>query len=191
MRVLASLPLVLGFLGGCSSLQKSPFVRPDAVLEQRIRQRVEDLRFARGQELLEILRALTNAGEPAYEILLEGLEEDSPAVRAGCALVLGSSGDRRLLPHLETMREDPDPSVRYEVARALVRLGDWSGVPVLVGGMRDPSPVVRGLCHDTLREAAKVDFGFSPAGSPEEREAAVTRWEEWWSRRQQDPFFGR
>ncbi|HET6202292.1 MAG TPA: HEAT repeat domain-containing protein [Planctomycetota bacterium] len=185
--LLLLLPLALA---GCRLGPYSEFVGPDARLEKRIQQKVLALRYARGGELLDTIGWLQRCGEPAYPGLLDALSEGQPSVRAAAALVLGATGDRRLVPYLKPHREDGDLNVRYEVARALARLGDWSSLETLIAGLRDGSPYVRALCHETLCQVTRLDFGYAPLGPDAERAPAVERWESWWERRRSDPFFG-
>ncbi len=182
--------LLLPLLTGCRLLDHSEFVGPDDRLKERIEQKILSLRYARGPELLGTIDWLRRCREPAYPLLIDALAEEQPSVRAAAALVLGATGDRRLVPYLKDHSEDPDARVRYEVARALGRLGDWSSLRTLIAGLRDESGYVRALCHETLNHVTRLDFGYSPLAPEAERGPAVDRWESWWERRRTDPFFG-
>ena len=186
------LPLLLlpVALPACRFGKYHEFVGPDSHLEKRIEQKVLGLRFARGGELIDTVSWLRRCGEAAYPRLLDALSDDQASVRAAAALVLGSSRDRRLVPYLHRHRDDPDASVHYEVARGLAKLGDWSSLETLIAGLKDESPYVRALCHETLCQVTRLDFGFAPPAPETERGPAVGRWESWWERRRMDPFFG-
>ena len=185
-----TLLLILPLLAGCRLFNHPEFTGPDDRLKARIEQKILSLRYARGAELLDAIDWLRRCREPAYPLLIDALSDGQPSVRAASALVLGATGDRRLVPYLRKHAEDEDARVRYEVARALGRLGDWSSLQTLIAGLRDESGYVRALCHETLSHVTRLDFGYSPLAPEAERVVAVARWESWWERRRTDPFFG-
>lgn len=54
-------------------------------------------------------------------------------------------------------------------------------VSVLIRGLRSPDPQARSIFHRNLVEETGMFFGFKPAALPEERMAAIGRWEDWWA----------
>ncbi len=54
-------------------------------------------------------------------------------------------------------------------------------IEALIKGLRSPDPASRSIFSRNLVRETGMFFGFKPADLPEEREAAVRRWEEWWS----------
>jgi HEAT repeat protein len=84
--------------------------------------------FTRGSPGAEARRLLVElAGRfedpAARRLLLAGLEDQSPAVRAEAATALGDGGFREALrPLLERKASDPSPEVRQAAASALRKL---------------------------------------------------------------------
>jgi hypothetical protein len=54
-------------------------------------------------------------------------------------------------------------------------------IDALIKGLRSPDAPSRSLFSRNLIRETGMFFGFKPADLPEEREAAVKRWEEWWA----------
>ena len=59
-------------------------------------------------------------------------------------------------------------------------------MPVLIEGLESEVVFVRGLCAQSLFDATKENHGFDAHASIPERDAAVARWRQWWSKRQGD-----
>jgi HEAT repeat protein len=91
-----------------------------------------------------------------------------------------------VIPALKDHAGDKEESVRLEVARSLVNRGDWSGVPTLIQGLHSDNANVRMLCNDALKDQTMKDFGFPVEGTPDERAAAIAKWEQWWRSAQAD-----
>jgi hypothetical protein len=51
----------------------------------------------------------------------------------------------------------------------------------LIKGLRSPDPAARSIFSRNVVRETGMFFGFKPAALPKERDAAVRRWEEWWS----------
>jgi HEAT repeat protein len=149
----------------------------------RIAAAIERLRTATPEEALEVDRRLAAEGEPAVPALLEALRGPDATSRGHAAYVLGAMKDRRTVPALAEAVADPVPVVRYEAAAALLELKDARGLPVLVDGLEDRDARLRAKCVEVLAEHTGLRLGFEPAGSLEERAAAVRRWRAWLARR--------
>ena len=92
---------------------------------------------------------------------------------------MGASTDRRYIPDLRDMLDDPVPGVRYESASALIALGDKDGFAFLVDGLSDDDIRNRYKCLESLQRATGQDFGFAHDADPDARRAAVARWKTW------------
>lgn len=158
---------------------QSEFLQPSMLMREQIVRRIADLPYLAGTELIDALFWLGQRGETAYEPLIEQLENPTPKMRALAVNVLCLNKDRRVLPYVAPLSEDPDASVRYEAARGMARLGDLSRVDVLVDGLEDDSRYVRALCARFLKEQTREDFGYEPDAPAPERSVAVTRWRDW------------
>lgn len=183
--------LIFGAVFGCSSAKKLPFETPPQVQQLQIERKIAEIPYTRDWERIRTLDWLTRWGEAAFPALIDALGSKDADTRAASANVLGRSQDRRVIPFVAKIADDPDTGVRYEVARSLLRLGDWSRVPVLIHGLRDEREYARALCNDALRQYTKVDFGFAPSAPKDQREEPVRKWENWWNARAKDAFFGK
>lgn len=190
------LTLALALLAACGSTRESvrpahegPWIQPSPDFERRIDKHAGRLPYLQSlEDFTTEIRWFVGAGEPAYEILLELAGSDDPKVAGTAFAALGSSGDARLVLHLE---EIPWPAedrsrLRYERARCHTKLGDWSHVDVLIEGLRDGNLWSRSLCFKALRDATGETFDYHPQEEPEAREEAVARWEKWADRREGD-----
>jgi HEAT repeat protein len=95
---------------------------------------------------LETRDALEQVGEDALPALLEGVTSEIPAVRAGCADVLGRLDyleDERLESALLPLLGDPEAEVRLPTAAALGRVGGIASLEPLKAKLADPEPAVR------------------------------------------------
>jgi HEAT repeat protein len=149
----------------------------------RIAAAIEGWKTASAAEAVEIGRALAAEGEPAVPPLLEALRAPHAPTRGHAAYVLGAMKDRRTVPALSAALSDPVPVVRYEVASALLELRDARGFAVLIDGLEDRDARLRAKCIEVLAERTGQRLGFEPAGSLEERAAAVRRWRAWLAQR--------
>jgi len=186
------------FAGGCSStgdantadlVDGSPWLQPSPLLRQQIDDEAKRLPWTHGFERLEQIRWFASVGEPAYDSLLELVEDPRDDVAAAALAALGATMDRRLVPHIQNLawpdyRKESD--LGLERARTLVRLGDWSEIPVLIDGLRDERLYTRSLCLDALSEATHETLDYDPRSELSERARAVQRWVEWWSSRSSD-----
>jgi HEAT repeat protein len=190
---LAALVLACGALGSCSAAPKkaeseSVWLKPSPTLRQQIEDQLSRLPWTHGVERVEQILWLAGVGEPAFEYLLELAVDPRPDVAACAVAALGATGDSRLVEPLHALDwpESDDKALHYEKARAYLRLGDWSAIDTLVDGLEEESHWARAWCRQALVEATRVDFGFDPAGAPEDRAAAVAKWRDWVASRQRE-----
>jgi HEAT repeat protein len=176
--------LAASLLAGCAS-SSSTGEEVDPATDAQLRARVELMGTLRGVELEENIRML---GEylrgVAVPYLVEAVQSHSdPKVRAGCASALGLTSDGRAVPPLAAAAEgDSDSGVRYTAAYSLLLLRDPRGFTPLFETLRSDDPLRRRVGIDRLRQLTNLDHGFDPAAPPEQREAAVKRWEAWLGR---------
>ena len=69
-------------------------------------------------------------------VLLDALEDSSPAVRESAMHLLGIMGSRAAVPALIPALHDPAPSIRLQAAKALGRTGSPEAVPALLNALR-------------------------------------------------------
>jgi len=180
-RLLPLAVVSLVSLSACVSTTPEDVARPrdDVILRGEIEQRVREIPYMHGVELVANLERLAAIGEPAVPYLIEALDRPESLMRSSVAWTLGVMGDRRNIPALRGLLDDRVPEVRYQAASSLVELGDSSGFPVLVEGLSDADIQSRYKCFEALRDATGNDFGYEHDATPEIRRAAVTRWESW------------
>jgi len=161
----------------------SPWLEPSPVLEAQIRDQLERLPWTHGAERVDQIRWLSNVGEAAYELLLPVCLDPRPDVAGSALAALGATGDSRLVEALHALDwpkdEKLDRGLLLERARTYVRLGDWSQLQVLVDGLQDDELWTRSWCAQALYEVTKQRFEYDPHAEPEERAAAVERWQQW------------
>jgi len=97
------------------------------------------------------LKALTQIGPPAVELLIGVLHDPNTRVRWYATQVLGAIGDRRALPSLQEAARDTEPEVRIAAVIALGALGDVAAEPVLITALKDADPEVGGAAARALR----------------------------------------
>ncbi|MHC4956704.1 MAG: HEAT repeat domain-containing protein [Planctomycetota bacterium] len=195
-RILAV--LCAAFLVACSSTSKDrdaeqsapveidlskDFPTPNSPLTQaRIEKRIADIRYQRGVTLIANLERLANYGDVIIPFCIDGLENNDPMTRMGCAWVLGRLGNSAAVPALEGALDDEVPFVRYEIASQLGNLGSVKGYRVLVKGLRDERVEMRFKCFEALHELTGNTFGYSHTAAPEVRKVAVGEWDSWLGR---------
>lgn len=156
------------------------------VLQREIDQRVENLPYVHGKDLQTSMARLIYIGEPAIMRLSESLEHEDAKARGAAAYILGEIGDKRAIPMIRPLLDDPVTIVRFEAAGALATLGDWSSLTVLIGALRHEKSSIRLKAFQVLSAQVKQDFGFIYNAPEDEREKAVRRWEEWWKSAQRE-----
>jgi HEAT repeat protein len=186
--------LIVSLLTACQTTtpkratpEDSPWVQATGSLKAEIKKQADALPWTHGRERVELISWFAVVGEPAYDELLDYLDDERPEVVATALAALGATGDSRLVEPLR-QAEHPDWSevLKLESARARVRLGDWTAMPVLIDGLASEEFIKRALCVQVLKQATREDKGYDPNGTPEERAEAVQRWRAWWTERQSD-----
>ena len=181
--------LLLG-LAGCASTSQTKFVKPGKLMEDKIQERLAQVPYQHGEELLNNMLWLTQLGEQAIPYLAKALDSNVPKQRSSAAWILGRIGDRRAIPMLQRVKNDRNQIVRLEVARSLLMLGDWGEVGQLIHGLDSELQVVRYLCYEALTSVTGKSFGYDHrASDPVDREVALGKWQDWWKDRQGEPWF--
>jgi hypothetical protein len=191
-RHLVLTPVALLLLGSCGTATRkdSEFAKPNSLMADEIRSRVDNINYLHREQLVDNLLWLAQSGEQAIPSLLDGLQSGAPKVRSNCAWVLGQIGDRRVIPHLQKLVTDSHETVRLEAARTLVVLGDMKHAPMLIEGLDSERVQVRYLCHEALKDSTGRDFGYNHvAEDVGQRQQAVLKWRQWWSQQAGDPWF--
>jgi HEAT repeat protein len=195
---LALLLFATAGLGACATTQDSAAVdlgeprwlEPSPALRQKIEEQAQRMPWTHGSERVELIRWFAAVGEPAYPTLIAMALDPRKDVAGSALAALGATRDSRLVDELHKLSWPAvyqDPDLELERARTLLRLGDWDSIPVLLRGLKSDDLMTRALCNQALFEATHEQFEFDPKGSPEEREAAVKKWEAWWQARSRDP----
>ncbi len=78
-------------------------------------------------------------------------------VRDHAAVALGRMGDRRAIPYLMDMRDDPEEMVRFGVIQALGRLKAKEAEGFLLETLNDPSQLLRTSAASALGHIGAVD----------------------------------
>ncbi|MCG3135235.1 MAG: hypothetical protein HMLKMBBP_02753 [Planctomycetes bacterium] len=167
---------------GCTSTSDAPGVplaSGNATTARHLRERIEEMRYMHGQELLARMDEFVRLRDDAVPALREAAGSDDWLVRSSVMWILGAMADRRNIDAIHGALGDPVPAVRYQSASSLVKLGDPRGFPVLVTGLSDPQIDVRYKCFQSLKAVTGQDFGYRHDADPVERRDAVARWLDW------------
>jgi len=182
--LLAGVAAVLFACAGSGGIDYEEYAEAPTFLRQEIEERIKALPYQSGENLLSNIRRLTYIGEPAIPFLLDALEEGEVRARCSAAYVLGLIRDRRTIEPLRDALTDDSPVVRYEVATSLCAMGEPAGYPTLIRGLEDEDIRNRYKAHEALKLLTKNDFGYRHDDAPDERSAAVQRWQSWFDRLQ-------
>jgi HEAT repeats len=153
--------------------------RTNSIVQSEIDRRISELRYLHGNELLQSMTRLIALGDSAAPSIRRGAKSEDWLTRSSLAWVMGASSDRRYIPDLRAMLDDPVMGVRYEAASGLVELGDPAGFAVLVDGLSDEDIRNRYKCFESLRRATGQDFGYQHDSEASARQDSVVRWKDW------------
>jgi hypothetical protein len=200
LKLLHLLALLI-VLGACRTvspngrtIQKSDWLLPSPILAQQIADESARLPWTHGFERLEQIRWFAMVGEPAYDTLLELVEDERDDVASAALTALGNTQDRRLVPYIHRVAWDPKREhgdLGLERARTLLHLGDWSEIPILIAGLRDERQYTRALCIQALQGATGETYGFDAKADLTDRVRAIDSWEVWWRARTGEGLLGR
>jgi len=180
-------------LCACSSSKNKQDASRDAdatqlnpVARARLEERVKNIKYQSGTTLIANLEKIASYGHQAVPLCVDGLENEDPMTRMGCAYVLGRIGETKSISALLPLLDDDVTYVRYETASALGAMGSRAGYPVLVSGLKDERIQYRFKCIEALQDFTGQTFGYSHNAAPEAREVAVKQWEDWLERTQKE-----
>jgi hypothetical protein len=142
--------------------------------------------------------ALVQAPEPKRTELLDSMESEKGVkytealaaaiprlegeahrkARAALANRLTRMKDETLAEYLQ----DEDPEIRRAAALAVGQKESKTLLPSLISMLRDPDISVVRAAHASLKALSGQDFGPSAKATREERDQAVLKWIEWWSK---------
>ena len=135
--------------------------------------RHEDVATAR-----EAVRRLGRMSAPAAREALRRLASDearSP-VREEAIVMLARHRDAALgTLFVERLGADPAPAVRAAAAAAIGRADYWDGLDALIAALEDEDAAVRRAANAGLWRLCRLDFGFRPEATPQERAQVVAR----------------
>ncbi|MBI4878298.1 MAG: HEAT repeat domain-containing protein [Planctomycetes bacterium] len=150
-------------------------------LQSRLDETLRRVQNSQGEARVGYLRTLSGFGRYATPSVIEQLlRSERPQLRADAVFVLGEinrlEGDADALAAVREAMNDTHRVVRLEAARALLEAGDLRGVGDLIVALDDPDGRTRATAFDALKRAAGgMDYGYSPAANPAERNAAMER----------------
>lgn len=148
-------------------------------LEEKIPRLAERLIALSIGEREAALRAATmEAPESSGPLLLYFVKYDE-AARLRAYAVSQLSSLRRFEELAEVLKLTDGP-LRLAAAFALGEAGIYAGIPVLIDALRLPDVDIRTAAVLKLRSYTRQHFGYRPLGTPEDREAAVVKWNDWW-----------
>ncbi len=178
----------------CGSTTANPelsgIAKPSQLMSDTIQDRISQIEYQEGDELLANLAWLSNQGVASLPGLIEALDNPVPKVRANAAWCLGQAGDRKAIPFLQKHANDKNSTVRLEVSRQLLFLGDYSQVATLIDGLDSENGRVRFLAYEALRSTTGKDFGYDfRVASKEGRAESVAEWGSWWDEQKQSQWF--
>lgn len=105
--------------------------------------------------------------------------DEAPRVRAYCVSQLAAL---RRYEELAEVLKLPDGPLRLSAAFALGDAGIYAGIPILIEALRLSDVEIRTVAIQKLTEyTGGQHFGYRAQGSPEDRERAVARWNQWWN----------
>jgi tetratricopeptide (TPR) repeat protein len=155
------------------------FISPDVVKLLK-RDFYEELVSATREEKTALLRELMLLEEDGAVPLLMHVAKDKQQeseVRNFCLHALARGEHNKEL--LSLMSED-DGWLKLAAALYLADNGIYAGAPYFISALKMRDPGMRQVAAEKLRQASGSNMGFDPDGTPEEREAAIGKWEKWW-----------
>lgn len=167
-----------------------PIEKPSKLMADTIKDRISQIEYQDGDELLANLTWLSNQGIASLPGLIEALDNPVPKVRANAAWCLGQAGNRKAIPYLQQRAKDKNATVRLEIARQLLFLGDYSQVATLIEGLDSDNTRVRFLAYEALRSTTGKDYGYDfRVASQEGRAESVAKWNTWWTEQKGSQWF--
>jgi HEAT repeats len=173
-----------------TELDQSDISAPSKLMADTIQDRIDQIEYQDGDELLANLTWLSNQGGASLRGLIGALDNPVPKVRANAAWCLGQAGNRKAIPFLQRHATDKNPTVRLEISRQLLFLGDYSQVGELITGLDSDNARVRFLAYEALRSTTGKDYGYDfRVASQEGRADSVAKWTTWWTEQKQSQWF--
>jgi len=166
-------------LGGCVSVDQQQDLRNNELVDMELDQRIGELKYMKGVELMRNQSRLAQMRDVAYPKLREALRSPDAHTRASIVYVFELVGDRRNLDFIRPLIDDEVAAVRYLAGSTLVEMGDPAGFEALVGGLNDGNIRWRFKCFEALRTATGQDFGYRHDAAGATRNAAIERWQDW------------
>ncbi len=144
----------------------------DALLKAKPSRRMEILETMESEKGVKYTEALAIAIPK-----LEGASRDK--AREALANRLARMKDGTLSEYLQ----DDDAEIRRAAALAIAAKDSKELVPNLIELLRDPETSVARAAHAALKALTEQDFGPAAKATREERDQAVLKWINWWSKK--------
>jgi hypothetical protein len=134
------------------------------------------------QEVQKKLSKLALRDGKIDPVLVAGLKDRSPVIRAAAAEVLTTAEAKDSMPAVRALLDDPVASVRLRVATALALKKDKSAIPVIIAALPELSQLEAWQAEDLLlRLATDKKPPALPVGkTKEDRQKAQAAWSAWW-----------
>jgi hypothetical protein len=163
---------------GVTPIKLSPYARLSlAELEKAIAGE------ARVPQLKSMLAEAEKRGGPkAIDLLLHGIDADNAEVAKFSNGLLANNLRRQSADGLKALLKHPRPEIRVAATQQISGRRLRYGAE-LIALLQDSEENVRQAARRALMMIARgMDFGPSPDASFTQREEAVARWREWWSK---------
>jgi len=143
---------------------------------------------AQRAKLASLLYRLKFKNEKAKELLLRDVKTQNPDLRISVQYALGTVSNDQIVVKtlLDNMRNDGNAFFRDKAACALAydqpHLDNHQKYYLyrgLIDGLSDDKQQVRNIAIKALKIHTGQTMGYSAAGGPENREAAIAQWNEW------------
>lgn len=110
------------------------------------------------------------------------LSDPDEQIRVAALEALADIGDPSAVPSIVASLGDPSASVTIAAIRASARFPAKDVVPSLIGVLDHAAAGIRQNAFDALRELTRLDFGYDPEATPEDRAKRVGLWRAWWAK---------
>ncbi len=138
------------------------------------------------EEVQTTLAHLAVKNDRPDPVLVAGLSDRSPIIRAASAEALLKAGAKEHFPAIHKLLDDDVATVRLRVGRALAFHKDKKGIPVIIASLPELSQSEAWQAEDVLLRLATNNNppSLSVGQSKPERIKARDAWEAWWKKYQ-------
>jgi len=147
---------------------------------------IRTIRVGQRVDAVQAVRLLGRLSDKkAREFLLKLAHGDDHQLALEASVTLAEQRDMGAVVPLLAQLRSANPYVRYRALGALAPMMGKGLERTFVKCLRDKSTMVARRAVRSLRQYAKVSFGFEPEVTGREREEAIGKWENWLEKREQ------